>query len=176
MNVYESLCIGNNNGYLYEDFMYDSNTVQIDYTSIADIKTFVHTCPSVYTKFKNLKTIIVNKHFMFANSYLDSNSFLNSKLLCLSSVLELLIFYCDIIIDKSNYINYLTNLTNLKSLSSLEKICYYNYSKKCVISFELIKNISNLKHLIYSNCLSIIKLNEITNYCKSKNIKLEILQ
>ena len=142
-------------------YMYDSNTDQIDYTRIADIKTFVHTCPSIYTKFKNLKKIIVNKYFIIANNY-----FLDSNLLCLSSVLELHIHHYDIIVNNGCY------LTNLKSLPSLEKICYYNYGKKGVLSFELIKNIPNLKHLIYSNCLLIIKINEITHYCKSKNIKL----
>ena len=37
------------------------------------------------------------------------------------------------------------------------------------------KNIPNLKHLIYSNCLSIIKLNEITHYCINKKIRIQIL-
>ena len=46
-------------------------------------------------------------------------------------------------------------------------------NKIYVILFELIKNIPNLKHLIYSNYLSIIKLDEITKYY-SKIISLSL--
>ncbi len=63
---------------------------------------------------------------------------------------------------------------NLRSLPNLKKIIFNNYANNQLTSFALIKNIPNLKHLIYLTCLNIHELDQIKNWCDSKSIKLEI--
>ncbi len=63
---------------------------------------------------------------------------------------------------------------NLRSLPNLKKIIFNNYANNQLTSFALIKNIPNLKHLIYLTCLNIHELDQIKNWCDSKGIKLEI--
>jgi hypothetical protein len=66
------------------------------------------------------------------------------------------------------------NNNNLRSLPNLKKITWNNYGNNQLTSFALIKNIPNLKHLIYLTCLNIHELDQIKNWCDSKGIKLEI--
>jgi hypothetical protein len=63
---------------------------------------------------------------------------------------------------------------NLRSLPNLKKITWNKYGNTQLTTFALIKNLPNLKHLIYLNCLNIYELDQIKNWCDSKGIKLEI--
>ena len=71
-----------------------------------------------------------------------------------------------------------TNVTvannNLRSLPNLKKITWNNFANNKLDSFTLIKNITNIKHIIYLTCLNIHELDQIKNWCESKGIKLEI--
>ena len=62
-----------------------------------------------------------------------------------------------------NFIRGHTQSSTLKSISNVEKLSYYDYTNNELISFELIKNMVNIKHLMYSNCLNIKNLEEIKN-------------
>jgi hypothetical protein len=76
-------------------------------------------------------------------------------------------------------INYVISYTavpdnQLRSLPNLSKISFINYGNSQIDSFTLIQNCPKLKHIIYKTCLSIHQLDQIKNWCDSKNIKLEI--
>ena len=62
---------------------------------------------------------------------------------------------------------------NLRSLPNLRFIAFINYQDNILDTFELIKNL-RIKHLRYVNCLKIKQLEQIKNWCDTKNIKLEI--
>lgn len=62
----------------------------------------------------------------------------------------------------------------LYSLPNLSKIIFNNFANNSLFSFELIKAVPKLKHLEYNNCFNIQNLEQIKNWCDSKNIKLEI--
>ena len=62
----------------------------------------------------------------------------------------------------------------LRSLPNLKKITWNNFANNQLVSFALIKNIPNIKHLIYITCLNIHELDQIKNWCESKGIRLEI--
>jgi len=63
---------------------------------------------------------------------------------------------------------------NLRSLPNLKKITWNNFANNKLDSIALIKNITNIKHIIYLTCLNIHELDQIKNWCESKGIKLEI--
>lgn len=63
---------------------------------------------------------------------------------------------------------------NFRSLPNLNKISFIGYGNNQLESFELIKQVGKLKKLEYSSCLNISNLDQIKNWCDSKNIKLEI--
>ncbi len=63
---------------------------------------------------------------------------------------------------------------NLRSLPNLKKITWNNFANNQLVSFPLIKNLTNLKHIIFLTCLNIHELDQIKNWCDSKGIKLEI--
>jgi len=67
------------------------------------------------------------------------------------------------------------SINKLHSLPNLSKLSFFAWGYTQINSFELVKNIPKLSHLIYSNCLNIFNLNQIKNWCNSKNIKLEII-
>jgi hypothetical protein len=75
-------------------------------------------------------------------------------------------------------INYASNEpfsdNQLRSLPNLSKISFIGYGNNKIDSFTLIQNCPKLKHIIYKTCLSIHQLDQIKNWCDSKNIKLEI--
>jgi hypothetical protein len=62
----------------------------------------------------------------------------------------------------------------LRSIPNLSKLNFFGWGNNQINSFELIKNIPKLSYLSFSNCLSIANLDQIKNWCDSKNIKLEI--
>jgi hypothetical protein len=98
-------------------------------------------------------------------SFLNSlQNIFNSPQIFLPSVLEV-----EIIFYKNNAIP-----ISLGSLPNLIKLTFNNFGNSELISFELIKAIPKLSHLIYYNCLNIKELDLIKNWSNSKNIKLEI--
>lgn len=62
----------------------------------------------------------------------------------------------------------------LRSLPNLSKISFIGYGNNQIDSFTLVQNCPKLKHIIYKTCLNILNLDQIKNWCDSKNIKLEI--
>lgn len=62
---------------------------------------------------------------------------------------------------------------NLRSLPNLTILKFIDYVNNSLDSFELIKNLK-IKKLEYVNCLNIQNLEQIKNWCDSKNIKLVI--
>ena len=134
---------------------------EIDFTLFSKFQNICfdfnfYTC---FDKLKNLVKIIVyndtiNNIFYGFNNYM----------VFFPTVLELDIKYNNIIILSNTFI----------SIPNLEKLSYYDYGYNELLSFELIKNMSKIKHIIYSNCLNIIDLDKIKNYCSDNNIKLEI--
>jgi hypothetical protein len=62
----------------------------------------------------------------------------------------------------------------LRSIPNLARLSFYQWGNTQIYSFELIKSTPKLSHLVYSNCLNIANLDQIKNWCDSKNIKLEI--
>jgi hypothetical protein len=62
----------------------------------------------------------------------------------------------------------------LGSLPNLSKLMFGKFGNNQLAPFELIKSTEKLSHLIFDNCLSIGNLDQIKNWCDSKNIKLEI--
>ena len=121
-----------------------------------------------FFKFKNLKKIILSNQDISIQGSIAFPHTLNTLVIFLSTVLEL-----DV-----NYVNPMptgyTQASTLKSIPNVEKLSYYDYTNNELISFELIKYMVNIKHLIYSNCLNIKNLEEIKNWCTLKNIKLYI--
>jgi hypothetical protein len=89
----------------------------------------------------------------------------DSQQIYLPSVTELEIKFCNNVTVANN---------NLRSLPNLKKIIFNNFANNKLDSFALIKNITNIKHIIYLTCLNIHELDQIKNWCESKGIKLEI--
>ena len=69
-----------------------------------------------------------------------------------------------------------TNLPSntLRSLPNLKNIIFENYNNNQLNTFELIQNFTNIQYIQYTNCLNIQLLDQIRNWCLSKNIRLEI--
>lgn len=153
-------------------FKIKTNIQEIDFTKVyTELITINYFCQlSEFYKFKNLKKIIVNNHNV-SNSFeyiICIPSFLNCNTIFLTSVLELDIKYI------KNLSSNILQSSTLKSIPNLEKLTYYNYGYAKLESYELIKNMSKLKHVIYLTCLHIDKLEQIKKWCILKNIKLEI--
>jgi hypothetical protein len=62
----------------------------------------------------------------------------------------------------------------LRSLPNLMKLSFNGYGNNQLNSFELVKQIPKLKQLEFWNCLNVQHLDQIKNWCGSKNIKLEL--
>lgn len=165
---------------------YPSNTMVFDFTK-ADGFSW-HGNYMDFNKLKKLfKIIMFNSNFKYSRNVKDicstSYSYLNhiksntgDTTLCsldnifnipqifLPSVLELEVKYNtgELIPQKLN------------SLPNLKIVSFVNFNNTNLTSFELVKNIPQLSHLIYSGCLQINNLDQIKNWCDSKNIKLEI--
>lgn len=102
-----------------------------------------------------------NNGYFFLNSL---RNLFNSLMIYMPSVKELEITYADETAIP----------TMLRSLPNLSTLRIRDYSNALLNSFNLIKNIPELKHLEYVNCLNIENLDQIKNWCSSKNIQLDI--
>lgn len=137
-----------------------------------------------FNKLKELRKIIIfNSNFKYMRNVFDyyygGNDYNNNFKGCYSNSLQNifdtpLIYIPSVIEIEVIYKDNSPIPSSLRSLPNLSKLSFYNFSNNVLSSFDLIKAIPKLTHLVYNLCLNIQNLDQIKNWCDSKNIKLEI--
>jgi hypothetical protein len=97
--------------------------------------------------------------------FINIDNIFNHFEIYLPSVIEIEIIKSDL--------NSLPN-SILRSLPNLKKVIFSDYQNTSLECFEFIKLNTQLKDIQFKNCSSIQLLDEIKNWCDSKNIKLNI--
>lgn len=181
----EPIIFAHNPGKFGDFLSYQPNTTEFDFTKADGFQW--HGNYMDLNKLKKLNKIIIsNSNFVYQRTINDIYSANND-------------LYCDHIPQNNVHFNYLSNIFNtpqiylptvqelevgykdgssipdaLNSLPNLFKLTFVKFANNELNSFELVKAIGKLSHLIYFNCLNIQNLDQIKNWCDSKNIKLEL--
>lgn len=127
-------------------------------------------CTSIHSNHKNYTTKVFSDAISFNAEQVQRTFQLNvvenlfdSRYIFLPSVKELEI----------NYGNGIIPVT-LRSIPNVEKLSFIQYGNTAFTPFPLIKEFKLLKRIVFKNCLVITELDQIKNWCETKQIKLEI--